>query len=933
MSHMKWLRPRGRLLRRLIAVWLGLTISVLSSFNPALAFTPSEVVDSSHRLGQAERLGRTFYTNGQFSEAIIQWRLVADAYERQQNILAQVNALSNLSLSYQGLGQWNLAQAAITQGLSLITVHEASFEDESVALMKAQALMTQGSLQLSIGQTERALDSWKQAAEAYEQGNDDIGMSRAQINQAQAMRELGFYRQALENLLVVAEVMETQPASMLKAIALRRLGDALRVSGQLSAAQTALNESLLIARQQSEPAEMSATLLSLGYTARSLGELEKAEAFYADAINAIELPRALTDAVSDKFPGEPSEGPSRELSRETTTQTSLTRRLPIELAQLDLAVTMGDVPTVTDLWPVIQQKFADMSDSRHTLYQQINWATILIRYLSFSALSGNEVSSDEMASSEMADEFSAFNLPSLQVIDQQLREVIVRSRSLADRRAEAHAIGTLGHLYEFNHQWESAKQLTERALRISQEENATDIIYQWQWQLGRIWKNKARSTQPIARSSISRSSISRAIDAYSASVETLSTLRGDLIGADGSAQISFRENVEPVYRQLVSLLLQTDPEAENYQKNLNKAQSVIESLRLAELDNYFHEACVDVSEMDINKADDKAAIVYTLVLEDRLSVLLHLPNQPIQHFSMAVSAQQVEEVTQQLRQQLVILSRRQYLTSAAQLYDWLIAPARAAIDRNQIETLVFVLDGPLQNVPMATLYDGELFLEEDYSVALSPGLTLINPQPWDRSRLSALSAGVTESRQGLSSLPYVASEIEKVAATIDRHIVLLDQDFTQAALSNQLRSNLYPIVHVATHGQFGSTAEETFLLAWDALINVRDVSEILQANLGGRAGIDLLVLSACETASGDQRAAQGLSGVAIRSGARSTVGSLWSVNDEVTSKFVGYFYEHLTQPGVSRAAALRSAQLQLISDPQYQHPIHWAPYILLGSWL
>ena len=192
---------------------------------------------------------------------------------------------------------------------------------------------------------------------------------------------------------------------------------------------------------------------------------------------------------------------------------------------------------------------------------------------------------------------------------------------------------------------------------------------------------------------------------------------------------------------------------------------------------------------------------------------------------------------------------------------------------------------------------------------------------------------MTESRQGLSSLPYVASEIEKVAATIDRHIVLLDQDFTQAALSNQLRSNLYPIVHVATHGQFGSTAEETFLLAWDALINVRDVSEILQANLGGRAGIDLLVLSACETASGDQRAALGLSGVAIRSGARSTVGSLWSVNDEVTSKFVGYFYEHLTQPGVSRAAALRSAQLQLISDPQYQHPIHWAPYILLGSWL
>ncbi|MEO1621801.1 MAG: CHAT domain-containing protein, partial [Cyanobacteria bacterium J06632_3] len=160
-----------------------------------------------------------------------------------------------------------------------------------------------------------------------------------------------------------------------------------------------------------------------------------------------------------------------------------------------------------------------------------------------------------------------------------------------------------------------------------------------------------------------------------------------------------------------------------------------------------------------------------------------------------------------------------------------------------------------------------------------------------------------------------------------------NQGFTYDQLFNRIKSTSYPLVHIATHGQFGSTPEETFLVAWDQKINVREINHILRANLGDRAAIELLVLSACETASGDSQAALGLSGVAIKAGARSTMGTLWAVNDEATAFFTDAFYQALTQPGATRAEALRTAQLQLLADRHYAHPLYWAPYILLGSWL
>ncbi len=867
--------------------FLGLLISCccglfFSASSPGFAQMPvtEQVISAEQSMPAKESLGRSLYREGRFLEAIAQWQQIEKAHAADQNYSGQASALSNLSLSYQQLGQWDDAQNAIAQSITLINASSTERSPVSKPVV-AQVLMTQGSLQRSLGQSENALESWEQAAEAYGKAGDRIGQNRAQINQAQALRSLGFYQKSLDKLVAITEDMASEPSSELKAIALRRLGDTLRISGQLSAAQSTLNQSLVIAKQFGNLEEISATLLSLGHTAQSLKDNTAAQDFYRQAIEA------LADASSGQ----------------TEQNSTVTQRVPIQLAQLGLFVKTKQWLDAAQLWPVIQAQFRDLPVNRETIYYQINWANCL----------------SQMRQSEDATP----SAPPLETIASQIRQAAQQAQHLADRRAESHALGTLGLLYEQNHQWLQAQQLTQKALTLSKTISATDISYRWQWQLARLLNTPQNPEYAISQS----------LDAYYQAVDSLSQLRGDLSTADTSTQFSFEENVGPIYRQLVSLLLQTDPSAPDYQQNLASAQDVIESLRLAELDNYFQEACLDVVPVDINQVDPKAAIVYTLVLEDRLSVILHLPNQPLQHFSTAVSARDVSDIATQLRQQLVIRSRREFFPLGEAVYGWLIAPARDAIDQSGIETLVFVLDGPLQNIPMAALYDGDRFLIEDYAVALTPGLKLLNPQPWDTSKLKALVAGITESQQGRSPLPYVGEEVKKIEDSIRRHTVLLDQAFTQEALSTRLNATAYPIVHVATHGQFGSTPEETYLVAWGELINVRDVSQMLQAHLGDREGIELLVLSACETASGDRQAALGLTGVAIKAGARSTVGSLWAINDEATSQFVGYFYKQLVQPGMSRSEAMRSAQLQMLNDPEYKHPIYWAPYILLGSWM
>ncbi|NER52552.1 MAG: CHAT domain-containing protein, partial [Symploca sp. SIO1A3] len=453
------------------------------------------------------------------------------------------------------------------------------------------------------------------------------------------------------------------------------------------------------------------------------------------------------------------------------------------------------------------------------------------------------------------------------------------------------------------------------------------------WQLGRILKQQGDITGAIA--------------AYQGAFEHLQSLRSDLVAVNPDVQFNFTESVEPVYRELVSLLLQptlTKGQAEEAsQANLKQAREVIEALQLAELDNFFRDACLDTKPVILDEIDTQAAVIYPIILQDslgdsfasRLEVILSLPNQPLRHYGTQLPKQKVENVLQQLYSSLYPgYSSQQRLRLAEQVYDWLIRPAEADLANSGIQTIVFVPDGFLRNLPIAALYDGKQYLIEKYSIALSPGLQLF-PQGLEREELSVLTAGLTKARQGFAELPAVEEEVKEIASEVNSQI-LLNQDFTRTAFEKQINGIPFPIVHLATHGQFSSNPEETFLLTWDERIGVKDFDVLFEKRrLGILKPIELLVLSACQTAAGDKRATLGLAGFALRSGARSTMASLWSVHDESTADLMSEFYRQLTQtnPPMTKAEALRQAQLTLLRDVKYNHPYFWASFVLVGNWL
>ena len=202
-----------------------------------------------------------------------------------------------------------------------------------------------------------------------------------------------------------------------------------------------------------------------------------------------------------------------------------------------------------------------------------------------------------------------------------------------------------------------------------------------------------------------------------------------------------------------------------------------------------------------------------------------------------------------------------------------------------------------------------------------------------------MGAGISESlevaSQQFTSLAHVTNELKSIQQ-ISQNKILLNSQFTEQNLRERLNTTGASIVHLATHGQFSSNPDNTFLLLWQKLLTIKDFSNLLQSRQRAISNpIDLLVLSACETARGDKLATLGLAGTAVRTGAISTLATLWQVDDYSTAALMHNFYRQLAQTGqLNKAEALRRAQLQLWKNQQqdWQVPFFWSGYVLIGNW-
>jgi CHAT domain-containing protein len=484
------------------------------------------------------------------------------------------------------------------------------------------------------------------------------------------------------------------------------------------------------------------------------------------------------------------------------------------------------------------------------------------------------------------------------------------------KSAKSLALGTLAHAYIHLGQEPEAIKYLRQAMGLAQSVQGWDIAYQWQWQLGQLYKKNNKLKQ--------------ARQAYASAVNSLEQVRGSILSINPEIQFTFKDKVEPVYQEYMELLLSVE------QPNFQQVIRTQEQLKLAELENFLQCGIVpNFSLLDAQNSVKLPHTIYLIKLPNKTEVILRTSQGRFFHHTL--NTELIDYPVNELinfvqNQHFDYFAETDFLLYSQELYKLLLAPIKEHLPKTG--NLLFVLDTYFQNLPMSLLHDGNNYLIHDYTIAVASSSQFSQKQVLKAEKLQALIAAISEESPSFygnfNALPEVEAEIENIRKNLVYTSELLNNQFTSERFREKIDNQPLPVIHVSTHAQFSSDPEQTFILAWDRPINLHDLNNLFKRQ-NTESSIDLLVLSACQTAKGDRRSALGIAGLATQSGARSTIATLWLVNSESTALLMSRFYQGLRN-GLPKAEALRQAQLDLRSHAQYSHPYHWAAFVLVGAW-
>lgn len=783
--------------------------------------------------------------------------------------------------------------------------------------------------------TSEAIRAWNRAIPLYRQLNNSAKLSQALTEQAQLYTAIGQARQAIALLCAPemtqdnctdqgsAKLAEKAEDVNAQIAALGSLGDAYRLSGDSDRAIETLNLAHKLMEHSNQSTHRLALLNSLGNAYISRAALRQLQAESARGRDLREAQQRAADAEKD----------IQAAIEHLTESLRISQNQP--QAQLRSLLSLASI------------------------HHRRKETALMMPYLKQAIPVLDRVSSDRVRA------YAAIDLAKLLNVDDSRTEALLMqamrsAQAIKDFRAESFALGELGRLYK-RRSSEAAIPWIKRAIATADQDlEAKDSLYLWEWELGRLLEAQGQTRSAIA--------------AYERSIRVLETIRSDILEANRELQFNFRDEIEPIYRDLITLRVGL----ENVSKNaisdarLKQAQlatsadpnnieivlRAMDSLRLAELQNYFGNDCIlaaarptgnlstDATARAVQSAlntatqDGKTAVINYIVLENELVLILNVKGKPPRTETIKVPVQDLEKLITQFRGQLQNNTLEEFkpeASNAQKLYQYLIEPIRSLLTAEGIKTLVFAQDGLLRNIPMAALHDGKQFLIENYAIATVPSLSLVNlspPKPEPRSALALrLSKAVTVNDRNYSELIYTGRETQSILEKLPGSRVLEDDQFTQQNLKAALKQRNYSILHLATHGQFGADPKDTFLITGDRQeLTLIDLEKILR-ELSSENQIELLALTACQTAVGDNRSTLGLAGAAVQAGAKSALASLWFIEDKGTADLVRSFYGGLSDRStqkLSKAEALQAAQVELIR--RGEHPRLWSAFVLVGNW-
>ncbi|MES2126102.1 MAG: CHAT domain-containing protein [Pseudomonadota bacterium] len=535
---------------------------------------------------------------------------------------------------------------------------------------------------------------------------------------------------------------------------------------------------------------------------------------------------------------------------------------------------------------------------------------------------------------------------------------IEQAHRIGGPRLQLEADDAMAALYEDRGRYRESLAMTREAIARAQRMDgalAADIAISLEWRSARLHQRLGNNDAALAT--------------YERAVEQLRANRDDMPIEYDNGRSSYSETIAPLHLGYADLLL---ARAGQEPALLRRVLDAVEQVRQAELQDYLGDRCVVETIQGGKAAPPPAgvAILYPIIFPDRIELLLETQAGIVRRttrIDSATLAGASNKLAYALRNGM-----NDYLVPAQQIYDWLLRPFDAELA--QASVLVVVPDGALRLLPFSALHDGQRYAIEHYAVSTVTGMTMTNgalsrtrgadalvvgvanPGPvvgklsqamsnaivqpaaggLAQSRaLRALRTGATgaqlEQLRTSLQLPGVKQEVDALAAVLPgKH--LLDAQFTVDRFLQETDASDYRIIHIASHGVFGGSAESSFIMAYDDLLTMNGLQRILKADKFTRAPLELLSLSACETAEGNERAPLGISGAAIRARAKSVLGTLWPLEDNAAQGAMRVFYTGLSKGGLSKAEALRQAQLVLLRDPASAHPFFWASFLLIGNW-
>ncbi len=717
---------------------------------------------------------------------------------------------------------------------------------------------------LNMGNYAAAIQHWESAIKIYRTHQQPQLLAANLSDLAQAYLGLGQTLLAENKINEAILIAEQEKLSNILHSSYLTLGNIQKVQGKYLEAENNLNSSLKYAAEPEEKVTAHNNLSQVFY-AKSQKLEKQAQDIAAEELDSKELPNQAIDYLERSWANALS---ASELSKE-----------------LESLVTVGALLQMLKLGQVNKDQ-----DFKANAY--LNRAEIILSALPHST---RKV-------------YALINLSEFQQNPvATLRQATQIAEDLKDNRSSSFAYGLLGTYYERSKQYDAALAWTNKAILAASQAQTNRSLYQWYWQKGRIYTSLGQ-TEP-------------AILAYNQAISSLQKISSELARIPHE-QLDFSREIEPVYRELLQLLL-SEPNPEQIQQAL----AVRDLLQLSELENFFGDDCLTLRSEPNRLLPDQIGLIYTIILPETTHVIFQ-QGEEIKRITIDITQPQLEELVRQWRYSLEDQTEENYLALSKRMYDLLIKPLQSELSKKRLETLIFVNDGILKNVPMAALHDGQKFLVEDYALGVSLSLNLqIKTNESFTAKTRVLAFGLSEQIANLPALPYVKQEIQSIGQIVEVKQVL-DSDFTSSRVEKELMNRTSPLVHFATHSKFGGLPENSFLSTYQEQLSLLDLANILNQHQTKWVDnqIKLLVLSACSTAAGNKRATLGLTGVAIRSGVPNVIGSLWSVNDRAEVALIEQFYRSLLQEGMSPSQALRQAQIKMIGDRTF-HPAIWSNLI------